>query len=43
LNNKEANPLIYLGWLPANDLMEYADDLLNEKEGVHLDYNDYSK
>jgi len=42
LFDKEARPLIYLGWLLANDLMEYVDGgWLTEKEGVHLDYTDY--
>jgi hypothetical protein len=42
LFDKEARPLIYLGWLLANDMMEYVDGgWLQEKEGVHLDYWDY--
>ena len=39
---KKVRPLIYLGWLLANNLMEYNNDVgLVEKEGVELDYRDY--
>lgn len=42
LFEKEARPLIYLGWLLANDMMEYNDEMgIVEKEGVELDYSDY--
>jgi hypothetical protein len=42
LFDKKAKPLIYLGWLLANDLMHYVDGgWLEETEGVHLDYSDY--
>ena len=42
LFDKQARPLIYLGWLLANDLMHYVDGgWLEETEGVDLDYSDY--
>jgi hypothetical protein len=38
LFDKQARPLIYLGWLMSNDLMHYVDG--EETEGVELDYSD---
>jgi len=42
LFEKKAQPLIYLGWLMANDMMMYVDGgWLTEKEGVDLNWKDY--
>ena len=41
LFSKEAKPLIYLGWLYANDLLDFTDDLPESMEGIPLDFEDY--
>ena len=38
---KKAKPLIYLGWLYANGLLQNGDGGLEEREGILLDYKDY--
>jgi len=40
--SKEARPLIYLGWLYANDLLDLTGDLPESKEGIPLNYDDYN-
>lgn len=39
--SKESRPLIYLGWLYANDLLDLTGDLPESKEGVPLNLDDY--